>query len=98
MSETQQHGMVLCPRCKGEGEIRSPDEGIQRAMQDLFERSPDPFLWTSEVVQHIDATRPTVLKHLNRLKELGELDCKENVDTAWWLVPSREEGNNERHL
>lgn len=89
MRTTDQTEMVRCPRCKGEGQIRGPGEDLRREIQDLFERSPDPFLWTSEVVEKVDGTRPTVLKHLDRMEELGVLNCKENVDKAWWLVSSK---------
>lgn len=57
----------------------------KREIIDVFERSPDPILWTSEIVDKVSASRPTVLKHLNELRKMGIVDNKENVDTVWWL-------------
>lgn len=70
----------------------------QQAILDVLERSPEPMLWTSELVEQVEFTRPTLLDHLEKLEERDIVGKKGNGKIVWWretdteVLPGSREG------
>jgi len=56
----------------------------QQAILDVFERSPEPMFWTSELLEQVDFTKPTLLNHLEKLVEVDIVGKKGNGKIIWW--------------